>query len=83
MGYNVYLVKRDDTYITDLLSYLKEFWASANDREGTMPHWQVDPLNLKKRAEEISENSQKLSSGHSVRDDCILEHHFFIFALES
>ncbi|KAJ7328624.1 hypothetical protein OS493_023893 [Desmophyllum pertusum] len=76
VGYNIYLVKRDDEYIADLLSYLKQFWDSANDREGTMPHWQADALDLKKRAEEISRNCQKLSSGNSVRDDGILEHKF-------
>ena len=76
VGYSIYLVERDDEYIADLLSYLKQFWNSANEREGIMPNWQADALNLKKRAECISKKCRELSSGNSLRDDGILEHEF-------
>ena len=76
VGYHIYLVKRDDKYIANLLNYLKAFWNSAIEDDGTIPPWQADAFNLKKRAEEISKNCQKLSSGHPVRDDNILEHEF-------
>ena len=76
VGYSIYLVERDDEYIADLLSYLKTFWNSANEREGIMPNWQADALNLKKRAECISKKCRKLSSGNSLRDNGILEHDF-------
>lgn len=76
VGYHIYLVKRDDKYIADLLTYLKDFWDSANDQDGTMPHWQADPFNLKERAKDISRKCRRLSSGNSVRDNDILKHQF-------
>ena len=76
VGYQIYLVERDDQYIADLLNYLKAFWNSAQEENGTMPPWQADAFNLKKRAEELAKNCEKLSSGHSVRDENILEHQF-------
>ena len=76
VGYQIYLVERDDQYIADLLNYLKAFWNSAQEENGTMPPWQADAVNLKKRAEELAKNCEKLSSGHSVRDENILEHQF-------
>jgi len=76
VGYHIYIVKRDDNYIADLLSYLKTFWDSATNQNSTMPPWQADAFNLKRRAEEISKYCQKLSSGESVRDNDILEHPF-------
>lgn len=76
VGYQIYLVERDDQYIADLLNYLKAFWNSSQEENGTMPSWQADAFNLKKRAEEFAKNCEKLSSGHSVRDENILEHQF-------
>ena len=76
VGYSIYLVERDDEYIANLVSYLKKFWNSANERQGIMANWQADALNLKKRAECISKKCRKLSSSNSLRDDGILKHEF-------
>jgi len=49
----------------------------CNEDVGTMPPWQADAFNLKKKAEEIVKYCPKLSSGHPVRDgNIILEHRF-------
>lgn len=63
----VYLIKRDQQFLQELLCQLKFFWNEAN--EGKIPGSHINLDNLKKRAQQISDQSAIIKTLPSCRKE--------------
>lgn len=74
----IYLVKRNDKFIQELLAHLKSFWSQA--LAGEIPTWNMNLEFLKTKAHNISDQSKLLKTLSSCRKENAMEHsHFNLF----
>ena len=73
----IYLIKRNEEFIQELLVHLKSFWNKA--LSGEKPSWNINLEFLKTKAQEISDQSILLKSLPSCRKENAMEHSHFNF----
>ena len=74
----IYLIKRNEEFIQELLVHLKSFWNKA--LAGEIPSWNMNLEFLKTKAQEISDQSILLKPLSSCRKENAMEHsHFNLF----
>ena len=71
----IFLVKRDEQFIKDLLIQLKGFWSEA--QAGKIPTWNTHLDHLKAEAQKISNQSTVLTTLTSCRSENAMEHKDF------
>ena len=71
----IYLVKRDEQFIQDLLVQLKGFWNET--QSGRVPTWNINLDHLKAKAQKISDQSTLLKTLASCRKENAMEHKYF------
>ena len=71
----IYLIKRDEKFLEDLLLQLKSFWNGA--QAGKLPTWNMNLELLKQHAQKISDQSLLLKTLPSCRRENAMEHPSF------